>query len=102
MLVHNNRNFNSLSYTFSNKEFLYCCRMSTKWVIFITLLHIIFLDGVISFGNCPVDCSCGLDDRGRLQTICNKGNVGNLFYLIEHFMDDIMNREYAEISGATN
>ncbi|KAG4065098.1 hypothetical protein HA402_007495, partial [Bradysia odoriphaga] len=49
--------------------------MTIKWAILLTLVHMIFLDGVICFGNCPVECSCGLDDRGRLQTICNKGNM---------------------------
>lgn len=57
----------------TNHILFYRFRMTIKWVIFLTLLHTIFLDGVICFGNCPVECSCGLDDRGRLQTICNKG-----------------------------
>lgn len=45
---------------------------------FIILLMLSTVALVCGFGECPTECVCNLDYKGRYQTICNRGGMSSI------------------------
>lgn len=44
--------------------------MDFTWFLLVSLATIVF-----GYRECPDVCMCSLDDRGRIQTVCSKGDM---------------------------
>lgn len=47
--------------------------MNLNWIILFVLVT-----GISAGRKCPKECTCNLDDIGRIQTICNQGGMSQI------------------------
>lgn len=47
--------------------------MNLYWIILLVLVT-----GTSAHRKCPRECTCNLDDIGRIQTICNQGGMSQI------------------------
>lgn len=50
--------------------FFICSRMKIIYWLIVSVASL-----VCGYRECPKECTCNLDERGRIQTICNRGGM---------------------------